>query len=102
VLYGHGGLEIGNNCLIAAHVVFVPENHRFDQSDLLIREQGVIQKGICIEDDVWVATRVVVLDGVTIGRGAVIGAGSVVTKDIPAYAVAYGTPARVVGQRKRT
>lgn len=99
VLYGHGGLEIGADCLIASHVVFVPENHRFDRVDVPMREQGGTRKGICVGDDVWLATRVVVLDGVRIGKGAVIGAGAVVTGDIPPYAIAYGVPAKVVGYR---
>lgn len=99
VLYGHGGLEIGSSCLIASHVVFIPENHRFDRTDLPMREQGGSRRGIRIGDDVWLATQVVVLDGVTIGKGAVIGAGAVVTHDIPPYAIAYGVPAKVVGYR---
>lgn len=101
VLYGHGGLEIGNDCLIASHVVFIPENHRFDRLDVPMREQGGTRKGICVEDDVWLATQVVVLDGVRIGKGAVVGAGAVVTRDIPPYAIAHGVPARVVGYRNR-
>jgi acetyltransferase-like isoleucine patch superfamily enzyme len=99
VLYGHGGLDIGNDCLIASHVVFVPENHVFARTDIPIREQGGTRKGIRIGDDVWLATGAVVLDGVSIGRGAVIGAGAVVTRDIPDYAIAVGVPARVVGRR---
>jgi acetyltransferase-like isoleucine patch superfamily enzyme len=99
MLNGQGGLEIGNDCLIASHVVFIPENHVFDRRDVAIREQGGTRKGIRIGDDVWLATGAVVLDGVSIGRGAVIGAGSVVTKDIPDYAIAVGVPARVIGQR---
>lgn len=101
VLYGHGGLSIGNDCLVASHVVFIPENHRFDRIDVPMREQGGEQRGILIEDDVWLATRVVVLDGVRIGKGAVVGAGAVVTRDIPPYAIAYGVPARVVGYRNQ-
>lgn len=101
VLYGHGGLTIGNDCLVASHVVFIPENHRFYRIDVPMREQGGERRGIQIEDDVWLATRVVVLDGVRIGKGAVVGAGAVVTRDIPPYAIAYGVPARVVGYRNQ-
>lgn len=99
VLYGHGDLSIGKDCMIAAHVVFIPENHRFNRLDVPMREQGGTRKGIHIGDDVWLATRVVVLDGVSIGNGAVIGAGAVVTRDIPPQAIAYGVPAKVVGYR---
>jgi carbonic anhydrase/acetyltransferase-like protein (isoleucine patch superfamily) len=101
ILYGHGGLEIGNDCMIASHVVFIPENHRFDRLDVPMREQGGTRKGICVEDDVWLATQVVVLDGVRIGKGAVVGAGAVVTRDIPPYAIAHGVPARVISYRSR-
>jgi len=99
VIYGHGGLEIGSDCMIASHVVFVPENHCFDRLDVPMREQGGTRRGIRIGDDVWLATQVVVLDGVHIGKGAVVGAGAVVTRDIPEYAIAHGVPAKVVGYR---
>lgn len=99
VLYGHGNLEIGTDCMIASHVVCIPENHRYERIDVPMRLQGGTQRGIRIGDDVWLATRVVVLDGVSIGNGAIIGAGAVVTRDIPPYAIAYGVPARVVGFR---
>jgi len=98
-LYGQGGLEIGADCMIASHVVCIPENHNYARTDLPMRLQGGHQRGIRIGDDVWLATRVTVLDGVTIGNGAVIGAGAVVTHDIPSYAIAYGVPAKVVGYR---
>lgn len=102
VLYGHGGLEIGSDCMIASHVVLIPENHRFDRLDVPMRAQGGTRRGIRIGDDVWLATQVVVLDGVSIGKGAVIGAGAVVTGDIPDYAIAHGVPARVVGYRRQS
>ncbi|NUQ39504.1 MAG: hypothetical protein HUU23_17315 [Caldilineales bacterium] len=64
--------------------------------------QPITSKGdIVIEDDVWLGVGAIVLDGVTIGRGAVIGAGAVVTESIPAYAIAVGAPARVVGHRRQ-
>ncbi|MFN6961433.1 MAG: acyltransferase, partial [Rhodocyclaceae bacterium] len=100
-LYGQGNLEIGADCMIASHVVCIPENHRFDRLDVPMRAQGVCQQGIRIGDDVWLATRVVVVDGVSIGQGAVIGAGAVVTHDVPPYAIAHGVPARVVGYRRQ-
>ena len=99
VLYGHGGLEIGDNVLIATGCVLVPANHNFSDPAVPIRSQGLTCRGIRIEEDVWLAARVIVLDGVTIGKGAVIGAGAVVTKDIPAGAIAVGNPAKVVRWR---
>jgi len=101
ILYGHGGLTIGKDCLIASHVVCIPENHRFERLDVPIHTQGGTRRGIRIGNDVWLGTRVVILDGVTIGDGAVIGAGAVVTHDIPAHAIALGVPARVIGQRQQ-
>lgn len=56
-------------------------------------------KGIVIEDDCWLGTGVKILDGVTIGKGSVIGAGAVVTKNIPSYSVAVGVPAKVISKR---
>lgn len=100
VIYGHGGLKIGNNVLIAAHCTIIPSNHNFENIDAPIVAQGETCKGIVIEDDVWLGTGVKVLDGVTIGCGSVIGAGSVVTKSIPSYSVAVGAPAKVIKKRK--
>jgi acetyltransferase-like isoleucine patch superfamily enzyme len=101
VIYGHGGLEIGNDVLIATGCVLIPANHRFDDPDRPINVQGIHRRGIVIEDDVWLGARVTVLDGVRIGRGAVVGAGAVVTADVPRYAIAVGVPARVAGSRKK-
>jgi acetyltransferase-like isoleucine patch superfamily enzyme len=73
----------------------IPANHNIDDPDRPIRTQGLSCRGIVIEDDVWIGARVVVLDGVTIRRGAVIGAGAVVTQDVPAGAISMGVPAKV-------
>jgi acetyltransferase-like isoleucine patch superfamily enzyme len=99
VLYGHGGLTIGNDVLIATGCVMIPANHNIDDLDRPIRSQGLTCRGIVVEDDVWIAARAVILDGVTIHRGAVIGAGAVVTRDVPAGAIAVGVPAKVKGYR---
>ena len=94
-----GGITIGSNVTIGAAVDILAENHQFADADVLINEQGVTRKGIAIEDDVWIGNRVIVLDGVRVGQGAVLGAGAVVTKDVPPYTVVVGNPARVVGKR---
>ncbi len=99
IIYGHGGTSIGNNVLIAAHCMIVPSNHNYAETSIPITEQGNTSKGIRIEDDVWIAHGCSILDGVTIGKGAIIGAGSVVNKDIPAYSIAAGVPARVIKSR---
>ena len=59
------------------------ENQKVSDDKVSIKSQGVNQKGITVEDDCWIGSNVTILDGVTIGRGSVIGAGTLVTKDIP-------------------
>ena len=94
-------ISIGKNCLIASHSGIYAGNHNFSDCTRPIRGQGIIykEKGIVIEDDCWLGSGVRVVDGVTLGRGSVIGAGAVVTKDIPPYSVAVGVPAKVISQR---
>lgn len=99
VLYGTGGLVIGNFVRIAAHTVIVAAMHKFDRRDVPIWEQGSDQKGIVIEDDVWIGTGVRILDGVRIGTGSIIAAGAVVVKDVAPFTIVGGVPARVIGQR---
>lgn len=92
-------ITIGESCLIASHVSIYANNRNYADPTRFIGEQGMRTEGVVIEDDCWLGTGVKVLDGVTIGRGSVIGAGAVVTHDIPPYSVAVGVPARVVAQR---
>ena len=86
---------------IGAHVVIIPYNHLFEDPSVQIFKQGSSQQGVFIEDDVWIGAHVTVTDGVRIGKGSVIGAGAVVTRDIPPYSVAVGVPARVIKSRGR-
>jgi acetyltransferase-like isoleucine patch superfamily enzyme len=97
---GPGNIKIGANCLIAAQSGIFANNHNFIDLELPIREQGVTRQGIVIEDDCWLGAGVKVLDGVTIGKGSVIGAGSIVTKNIPPFSIAVGVPARVIKKRE--
>lgn len=99
ILYGHGGLLIGNDVRIAPQVMIMSTNHIYEDPQVPIWKQGIRAKGIKIEDDVWLGAGSIVLDGVTIGKGSVIGAGAVVTKDLPPYSVAVGVPARVIKKR---
>ena len=98
---GGGGIKIGNNVLIGQNVNFHSESHVFKDSSELIRNQGISYQGIVIEDDVWISSKVTILDGVVVGVGTVIGAGAVVTKSIPSYSIAVGIPAKVIGSRKK-
>jgi acetyltransferase-like isoleucine patch superfamily enzyme len=100
VLYGHGGLTIGNNVRIATCTVIIPANHVFSDLDIPIHKQGTTALGIVIEDNVWIGANVTILDGVRIGRGAVIGAGAVVTKDVDPLHVVGGVPACTIKVRR--
>jgi acetyltransferase-like isoleucine patch superfamily enzyme len=100
ILYGQGGLTVGDNVLIASHCTIIPANHEFQDPTRPIREQGETRQGILIEDDVWIASHVTILDGVTVGRGAVIAAGAVVTKDVPPYSIVGGVPAKILKKRQ--
>ena len=90
-----GGVSIGNDVIIGPNVSILSENHVFDNVDELIRLQGVDRIGIKIENNVWIGANVTILDGVHIGTGCVIGAGSVVTKSIPSNSIAVGNPCKV-------
>ncbi len=96
---GAGGVTIGENVLIGQFVSFHPQNHVFADPERPIKEQGTTEQGIVVEDDVWIGARATILDGVRVGRGAVVAAGAVVTRDVPPYAVVGGVPARIIGWR---
>lgn len=100
ILAGFGRLHIGCNVQVAPRCAFYPYSHVFDDPARTIAEQPLRSRGgIDIEDDVWLGVGVIVLDGVRVGRGAVVGAGAVVTRDVPALSIAAGNPARVIGRR---
>jgi galactoside O-acetyltransferase len=94
-----GSIVIGNRVLIGPYAVIRAANHRMDATGVPILQQGHKPGVIVIEDDVWLGAHVTVLPDVRIGRGAVIGAGSVVSRDVPAGAIAAGSPATVLRYR---
>ena len=100
VLYASSHVEIGNNVAIAAQCYIIDSNHGIEKNELIMNQVSKIKGPVVIEDDVWLGAGCKVLSGVHIGKGAVIGANSVVNKDIPAYAIAVGCPAKVIGYRK--
>lgn len=100
VFLGLGGITLGNNVHIASHAVIAAETHPYDKLESFEFSAQMQGKGITIGDCVWVGAHAVILDGVTLGTGAVIGAGAVVTGDIPPYSVAVGVPARVIKKWK--
>lgn len=94
-LDGRGGLQIGNNVNISAHVLLVAGTHDI--------QDGQNFSGTCspikVEDYAWLCTRSTILSGVTVGKGAVVAAGAVVTKSVPPHTIVAGVPARKIGER---
>jgi acetyltransferase-like isoleucine patch superfamily enzyme len=92
-------ISIGNDCLIAQNVVIRSNDHAFDDPFQLIRKQGRKGQDIQIGNDCWIGANTTILKGVRIGDHSIVGAGAVVTKNIPSYSVAVGNPARVIRTR---
>ncbi|ACF12852.1 putative acetyl transferase [Chloroherpeton thalassium ATCC 35110] len=89
-------VRIGNNCILAQNIVISGLNHGYENPDLPIKDQPVSKKEIVIEDDCWIGANVSIAAGVTVGKHAVVGAGSVVTKSVPPFHIAVGNPAKVI------
>ena len=87
---------IGEDCLISYHVHIRTTTHNYEDKNVLIRNQGHKENDIIIGNDVWIGGNVCVMPGVTIGDNTIIGAGSVVTKDIPSNVVAVGNPCKII------
>ena len=97
---GNGSITIGNNVLIGPNVVLRSSNHSFENLEKSINKQGMNHGEIIIKDDVWIGSNCVILQNCTIGKGSIIAAGAVVTKDIESYSVVGGVPARLIKKRK--
>lgn len=98
-----GSVVIGNNVMMGPECIFYALNHAYDRIDIPMNQQGFQEpRPARVGDDVWFGTRVIVLPGVTIGSHCIIGAGAVVTKDVPDYAVVGGNPARILRMRNET
>ncbi len=102
VIYTGNGVAIGANVAIAANCTLAPTNHEYRDKSRRIKDQGFMPSrgGIVIEDDVWIGANTVLLDGAVVRQGAVVGAGSVVRKEIAPYSVNVGAPAETIGYRK--
>jgi maltose O-acetyltransferase len=96
---GVGGLKIGSNVAIGPHVYIYTNNHNYNDADFIPFDEKNDFRPVTIESHVWIGGNVVILPGVTVNEGAIIGAGSVVTKDVPRCAVVGGNPARVIKYR---
>lgn len=98
-----GKVRIGKYALIASFCYVGAGRHVADDINRPMALQGFESKGgVVIEDDVWIGANVIILDGVKVGKGSIIGTGSVVLKDIPPYSIAYGIPAVVVKDRRKS
>jgi acetyltransferase-like isoleucine patch superfamily enzyme len=98
ILHGLGGILIGDDTLLSPNCQIYAQNHNFKR-DILIREQKNTGLGVVIGSDVWIGANSIILDGVKIGDGAVIGVGSIVSKNIPKYEIWAGNPAVRIGER---
>ena len=95
-LDGRKGLKIGENVNISSDVKFYTLQHDYNSPDF-----KAVGAPIEIGDYAWISVRAIILPGVTIGKGAVVAAGAVVTKDVPEYAIVGGIPAKVIGERNK-
>lgn len=93
-VHGNGGVIIGSHVMIAAHCAISSVSHLYDRLDMPMSEQGVRCEPVWIEDDVWIGTGAIVLQGVRIGRGSIVAAGAVVNQDLAPGSIAMGVPAR--------
>ena len=91
-------VTIGAHTLLAPGVFITDHTHNASRG-VLLKEQGSRSAAVVIGEDVWLGAKAVVLSGVTVGDGAIIGAGAVVTRDVAAHAIVVGVPARVIGER---
>lgn len=99
----YGPVTIGKNVMMGPEVVIYTSGHRHNRTDIPMGEQGDDGvKPVEIGNDVWIGRRAIILPGVKIGNGCIIGAGAIVTKDVPDYSVAVGVPAKVVKNRLET
>jgi acetyltransferase-like isoleucine patch superfamily enzyme len=95
-------VEIGASSLFADDIYVSDFDHKYADLTMPIKDQGISKARVRIEPDVWIGTKATVTSGVVIGQGAVVGANAVVTRDLPAYSISVGVPARVIKDRRIT
>jgi maltose O-acetyltransferase len=99
-LKAEADLVLGDDVVMGPDVIMLSSSHAFDRLDLPINRQGARPRhAIVIGNDVWIGTRAIILPGVSVGDHAIIGAGSVVTKDVPPLAIVAGNPAKFIRSR---
>ena len=100
-IHGGGGVTIGSDCLLGPYVSVFSEDHRFEDVNVPVREQGEVRSRVYIGDDVWIGAGSVILSGVRIGSHTVVAAGSVVTRDLESNTIYGGNPAKQIRRRER-
>ncbi len=98
--YIQGPVIMGNDIMMAPEVAIIATNHDHDRIDIPMGQQGHTDKTIEIGDDCWLGYRAIICAGVKIGKGTIVAAGAIVTKDVPEYSIVAGVPARVIKSRK--
>lgn len=101
VIYSGNGITLGNDVLVAANTTFAPTNHAYDRRDVPLRTQRFkpSKGGIVVEDDVWIGSNCVLLDGAVLRRGTIVAANSVVRDETEPYGIYAGSPAKLIGSR---
>ena len=99
-IFSGSRVRLGKHALVAAYTYLVGGDHTFDRTDAPVLRQERVARGIEVDDNVWLGAHVVVADGVTIGRDAIVGAGAVVRDEVPPFAIAAGVPARIIRDRR--
>ena len=96
---GKGKIFIGNNVLIGPNVVLRSSTHSFESIEKPVIDQGMEYGEIIIHDDVWIGSNAVILPNCRIGKGAIVAAGAVVTRNVDSYTVVGGVPAKLIKKR---
>jgi len=99
IIFSDIGIKIGDNVIIGPQNIIIDFDHTYASFEIPINQQGMNRKEVVIEEDVWISSNCVIIRGVRIGKGSVVGAGSVVNKDVPPYSVVAGVPIRVIKRR---
>lgn len=98
--YFQGAVTLGDHVMMAPRVSFIADTHVYEDISRPMNQQGIQSKPVIVGNDVWIGYGAIILAGVHIGDGAVIGAGAVVTKDVQAYNIVGGVPAKVIKKRQ--
>lgn len=99
IMIASGGIKIGARTMVGHRTTLLSVNHKIPTGKQNMRFAGSENAPVIIEEDVWIGAHSVIVPGITIGKGSIIGAGSVVTKNIPVYMIVGGVPARTIGKR---